>query len=252
MECRVAFAANREIGHRALRALLDRGVEPVALLVADEGLADGAEAMRARVPEAVVLRSAELRTDAGVDTLRATRPDYLLSIHYPHLLSEAVLAVPRVGALNLHPAYLPYNRGWHTASWALLDGTPFGATLHWMDEGLDTGDIALRERIEPEPTDTAHTLYGKAFELEMELFERAIPLMLEDALPRTPQEPGATMHRRKELGADAVRRIDLDEKVETGALLRRLRALTTNRWAEAAYMEVDGRRYGVRVELKEL
>jgi hypothetical protein len=67
---------------------------------------------------------------------------------------------------------------------------------------------------------------------------------------RTPQPPqeGST-HRREDLLRDEVRRIDPDATVRAGDLLRRLRALTTNTPAEAAFVELDGVRYGIQVTL---
>jgi hypothetical protein len=69
-------------------------------------------------------------------------------------------------------------------------------------------------------------------------------------VPRRAQPDGTgTSHRREELLRDEVRRIDPDAPVPAKDLLRRLRALTTNTPAEAAYVELDGVRYGVRITL---
>jgi methionyl-tRNA formyltransferase len=70
--------------------------------------------------------------------------------------------------LNLHPV-LPYNKGWNTPSWAILDNTTYGATLHFMTEALDEGDIIHQKKLEIVFADTANTLYQKALELEKEV-----------------------------------------------------------------------------------
>ncbi len=246
---RLVYAANRKIGLRCLKILLEFGWRPVALLTASGKRAECAEEMAELLKGVPLLRGKSFREPEGIQMLRSLEPDYLLSVHFPYIVPSEVLVIPKIGALNLHPAYLPYNRGWHTPSWAILEGTPYGATLHWMDEGLDTGPIALRRRLQVRPSDTAHTLYQRVLDLEEELFREAVPLMAARSLPRIPQEAEGTEHAISDL--ERVQRLDLERRCSMGELLTLLRALTTNRWSEAAYFTVDGVRYRVRVEIKE-
>jgi methionyl-tRNA formyltransferase len=203
--------------------------------------------MRALVPDALVVTGEAHRDEEVLARLRALEIDYLLSVHYPRLFPQPLLDVPRVGAVNLHPAWLPFNRGWHTPSWAILDGTPYGATLHWMVEEADAGDIAVRRELAVSPADTANSLYQKVLETELEVLREAIPLMASGTLPRVPQEPGGTRHRRREL--EAARVLDGDASLPVRRTLDVLRALTTSVPAEAALVTIDGRRYRVRVEI---
>jgi methionyl-tRNA formyltransferase len=197
-----------------------------------------------------VLVGREFREPAGMDLLRSLDLDYVVGVHFPYIVPDEVLAIPRIGVLNLHPALLPYNRGWHTPSWAILDGTPIGATLHFMDSGLDTGDIVAQVELEIRPEDTAHTLYGRLNHLEVELFRQAWPLLASGSPPRQAQSAAAgSSHNRADLASDSIRRLDLEESRSVGDVLRTLRALTTNDRGEAAYFEVDGRRYTVQVNI---
>ena len=141
--------------------------------------------------------------------------------------------------------FLPYNRGWHTPSWAILDQTPYGATLHWVDEGLDTGDIALQHTVEVRPSDTANELYARVLTTELEILQEALPLMRSGTLPRTPQTGTGTSHTKSDLNCQ--RRLDLNERLPVHEVLRRIRALTTNRDDEAAWFEIDGERYLVQL-----
>jgi methionyl-tRNA formyltransferase len=252
MPLRVAYAGDRDIGVWVLDHLLARGCVPAALLVSGEKRASHARELEARLPHLAgqVFRGAEFRTPAGLEALGALELDYIVAVHFPYLFPPEVLRLPRMGVLNLHPALLPYNRGWHTASWAILEGTPAGATLHFMNEGVDTGDIVHQREQVVSPADTADTLYQQVKRLELEVFKEGWAMIEAGAVSRTPQALGnGTSHRREELLRDDVRRIDPDAPVPARDLLRRLRALTTNTAAEAAYIEVDGVRYGVRVTL---
>ena len=75
----------------------------------------------------------EFRERTGIAFLGELELDLILCVHFPYLLPPEVLSIPSKGCLNLHPAYLPWNRGWHTPSWAILEDTPGGATLHWTN-----------------------------------------------------------------------------------------------------------------------
>jgi methionyl-tRNA formyltransferase len=245
---RLVFAGNRPIAVDCLRAFIEADWRPAALLVAAGKHEQCAADLVALARGAEVFRGAEFRSPEGLERLRAIAPDYILSVHFPYILPTEVLAIPTIGSLNLHPAFLPFNRGWHTPSWAILEGTPYGGTLHWIDSGVDTGDVAVQRRIDPRASDTADGLYRRVLALETDLMREAIPLMKARRLPRVPQVGAGTSHTRSEL--EVQRRLDLQE-MSAVELLRRLRALTTNRWEEAGFFEQDGQRVRVRVELRD-
>ena len=244
----LVFAGNRRIGLHCLRLLLDADWPPVALMIPTGQKAECVQEMKALLPDVPVLEGTTFRKPKGLSVLRGLGPDYIVSVHFPYIIPPEVLEIPRIGVLNLHPAYLPYNRGWHTPSWAIIEGTPYGATLHWVDEGLDTGDIALRREVPILPSDTAHTLYQRVLAAEAELFREAIPLMMSRALPRIPQTGKATTHRKEDLAS--IQHLNLEATAKVGDIVNLLRGLTTNRWDEAAWFEVDGVRYRIRVEIK--
>jgi methionyl-tRNA formyltransferase len=250
---RFGFAGDREIAVRVLRFLADQRVEPSVLLLSAGARATHAEELRAHCPHLAddhVLFGAQFRTAEGVALLRSLQLDVIISIHFPYLMPQSVLATPRRGVINLHPALLPFNRGWHTPSWAILDGTPIGATLHLMDEGVDTGPIIAQREVAVSPADTAHSLYQKVLDSEYELFCETWPSIAELRYTETPQAGTfGTMHRREELLSRDVQRLNLDALTPVGQLLTRLRALTTNSKAEAAFFEVDGRRFRVQIEI---
>jgi methionyl-tRNA formyltransferase len=249
---RVAFAGDRQSGVDCLAILLDAGVQPLALMVSTPDRATHADVLRemAGLDSDLVFVGRQFRGTMAIERLRALDLDYIVGIHFPYIVPDSVLDIPRVGVLNLHPALLPHNRGWHTPSWAILDGTPIGATLHFMDSGLDTGDIVAQEALEIRPEDTAHTLYGRLLELEVDLFRKAWPLLATGNPPRRAQSPDeGTSHSRADLASDLVRRLVIEQSAPVEDILRRLRALTTNNVAEAAYFEVGGRRYRVQVTI---
>jgi methionyl-tRNA formyltransferase len=251
---RYAFAGDRDIAVRVLDYLLECGHRPAALLVSGPERASHAEELAARcghLDDTLVFCGPRFREPASLAVLERLSLDLIIAVHFPYLVPPGVLQLPRTGVLNLHPAYLPYNRGWHTPSWAILDDTPIGATLHFMDEGIDTGDIVHRRQLAVSPADTADTLYARVKDLELDVFREAWPLLVTRQYSRTPQPAEGTSHRRTDLLDPAVQEIDLETSVPAGDLLRRLRALTTSRQEEAAYFQVAGKRYRIRIQIRE-
>jgi methionyl-tRNA formyltransferase len=134
----------------------------------------------------------------------------------------------------------------------LLEETPAGVTLHFMDTGVDTGDIVHRRRLDIRPEDTAHSLYERLKGLELQLFQEAWPKLISGSYQRQRQNPvEGTSHKRGELLTGNIQHIDLNELVKAGDLIRRMRALTTDQIEEAAYYEVDGKRYRIQVAIQE-
>ncbi len=251
---RIGYAGDRDIAVWCLRFLLDQNVRPEVLLVTEPGKASHADELRRMcdyLPDDRVLVGAEFRSPSGVELLRSLNLDYIVGIHFPYIVPAEVLGLTK-GFMNLHPAYLPYNRGWHTPSWAILEDSPIGATFHFMDTGIDSGDILHQRRLTVAPSDTANSLYARVKRLEFEVLTEAWPLLASGAFRRRAQVDGeGTTHTRKELFTEPVQRIELDAPTTGRAFLRKLRALTTNRLEEAAYFVENGKVYRVQVAISE-
>ncbi|MFA5147191.1 MAG: formyltransferase family protein [Candidatus Omnitrophota bacterium] len=248
---RIVYAGDRAIAVKVLRFIAGEGVLPEVLLVTDAKRASHAEELKSlcgHLDGSRILEGSKFSKKEGLDLLSSVRPDYILCIHFPYIVTKEVLAIPSRGVLNLHPAYLPYNRGWHTPTWAIWDGTPYGATLHFMDEGVDTGDIVHQKRITVSPDDTADSLYKRVLDLEFEVFKEAWPSLVKGTYERRPQPgSGGTFHTK----TDIERIREFDPAGDRTEIARKLRALTTNSMEEAAYMKIDGRIYRMQVKVSE-
>ncbi|MBK7216846.1 MAG: hypothetical protein IPH95_07260 [Candidatus Promineofilum sp.] len=94
-----------------------------------------------------VLAVADFDHPDALAALRAFAPDVAVVACFTRRIPPAALAVPRLGFLNLHPSLLPLYRGPQPLFRQLRDGSPTGTTVHFMDEGLDTGDIAAQTTV---------------------------------------------------------------------------------------------------------
>lgn len=251
---RFAFAGDRDISIWTLEYLLSQKAAPVALMVSDEAKATHAEALKSLCPfldNNHIFSGVAFRNSESINTLKQLNLDYIIGIHFPYLIPDGILTIPKQGVINLHPAFLPFNRGWHTPSWAILDESPYGATLHFMDEEVDTGDIIHQHTLEISDGDTADSLYQRVKLLELQVFEEAWPHLANETYSRTPQKKlEGTVHKRTDLASHSF--INLDQMVKAGDLIRKLKALTTNNTKEAAYYDVGNKRYRIQVRITEV
>lgn len=248
---RIAYAANRRIGLAGLKLLLEHDCKPALLITPKGRLAEYTEEQKTLLQGTPLIEGKRFREADGMRILKDIGIDYFLSVHFPYIIPQSVLDIPSVGTLNLHPANLPYNRGWHTPTWAIWEQTPYGATLHWIenDVAVDNGSIAIRRELKVRPEETAHELYQRVLALELDVLREAIPLLVNRTLPRFPQENAAvTAHTKNDLGS--IQNLDFSESMQVGDTLRLLRALTTNDWREAACFQVDGVKYYAQIDIK--
>lgn len=126
------------------------------------------------------------------------KADLWVSVHYPRIFKADEIRKPKLGIVNVHNSYLPWNRGAHACTWAILEGTPHGATMHWIDEGIDTGPILIQSKVNVEPDDTAESLYQRTAEIEVEIFKIGMDMILTGNPRKLPQMKGGSFHKKKD------------------------------------------------------
>lgn len=101
----------------------------------------------------------------AINMLASWTPDLLVSNYFNQILRKPVLDVAPIGTINMHPAMLPRNRGLMPCFWALAKGdAQTGATVHWVDEGVDTGRIIVQESVEIREPDSVVSLSARCSE----------------------------------------------------------------------------------------
>lgn len=189
-----------------------------------------------------------LTTEDQLTVVDEVRPDYLISCGYRHIVPEDVLAIPTEGCLNLHPAYLPYNRGANPNVWSIVEGTPAGVTLHYMDPGIDTGDIIARRKVETDFADSGKDLYERLENAQVELFTDVWPEIVAGNASSFQQDPKAgTYHETSDF--HDLYELSPDEEYTVKELLDRLRALTFPPYKNAR-IEIDGETYYIEVDIQ--
>jgi methionyl-tRNA formyltransferase len=145
-----------------------------------------------------VLTPGTLRSDEAVATFRSHGADVAVVVAYGMILPKDILEIPACGCLNLHASLLPRWRGAAPIQRAVMAGDPeTGVAVMRMEEGLDTGPVAMAERVPIGPDMTAGELHDRLAPLGADLMARALAALSRDALRFTPQpEEGVTYARK--------------------------------------------------------
>lgn len=169
---------------------------------------------------------------------------------WPKLISRTLLNHPSLGFINTHPSYLPFNRGKHYNFWNLVESVPFGVTLHFVDEGIDSGDIIAQLRIPVGWEDNGRTLYEKAQKAMISLFTTSYPEIRKGNIPRIPQVLSeGSLHYSSEL--ENASQINLEDRFSARELLNLLRARTFPGRPACRFIE-HGDVYEVTINIKKI
>ena len=163
---RAIVFAYHNVGVRCLSVLLAHGVE-VPLVVTHrnnpkENIWFDSVAKLALLHDIPVIMPDNPNTPEVVKQIRALQPDFFFSFYYREMLKRELLEIPKQGALNMHGSLLPKYRGRVPVNWAIIHGeTETGATLHYMTEKPDNGDIVAQQAVPILPKDTALEVFQK-------------------------------------------------------------------------------------------
>lgn len=166
---RIIFAGTPEFAVPSLRALIDSDNEVIAVYTQPDRPAGRGQKLTASPVKSLALQHklpvyqpTTLRDFQEQQRLQQLHPDLMVVVAYGMLLPSAVLVIPRLECINIHPSLLPRWRGAAPIQRAILSGdTVTGVTIMQMEEGLDSGPMLLKIKCPIESTDTSATLHDK-------------------------------------------------------------------------------------------
>lgn len=135
-----------------------------------------------------VLQFERIRRKEGREALTALQPDLFVTAAFGQILSKAVLDIPRLGTINVHASLLPQYRGSAPINWCIVSGErKAGVTTMMTNEGIDTGDMLLRDEVEIGENETAEELTERLSRLGAQTLLRTLRALEDGTLVRTPQ-----------------------------------------------------------------
>ena len=180
-----------DVGYKCLKTLFDAG-ESVRLVYTHDDV-PGEERWFDSVADLALTHGIVARRVADLDdpldekSIRAVAPDFLFSFYFRKMIPGRILALARHGALNMHGSLLPAFRGRSPVNWAILQGaTETGASLHYMTEKPDAGDLVDQERVPIGPEDDALAVSRRVADAAALVLARTLPRLKAGNAPRTP------------------------------------------------------------------
>lgn len=151
-----------------------------------------------------VYQPLRVREQACIEHLRDYEADIIVVVAFGQILPKEILDMPRYGCINVHASLLPKYRGAAPIQWAVINGEKVsGVTTMRMDQGLDTGDIIMKQEVALTEEETGGSLFERLSKTGAELLIRTLQAIEEGSAVYTPQNHQAATHTtmiKKQLG----------------------------------------------------
>ncbi len=202
---RIVFAGTPDFSVPPLRALTGSPHEVVAVYTQPDRPAGRGRKLQPSPVKEIALEEgipveqpANFKEAAAVERLAGYRPDLMVVVAYGLLLPESVLAIPRLGCVNIHASILPRWRGAAPIQRAIQAGdSETGVSIMQMEKGLDTGPVYLVERTPIEPDETGGSLHDRLSELGVTALMKALPGIADGSLEPRPQDDSQATYAHK-------------------------------------------------------
>lgn len=248
---RLAFFGTPEFAVPAFRALLEEGFD-VAVAVSQPDRPHGRSRSRlvpppvkdAAIEEEIPVLQPERPEGLFADELRAFETDLGVVVAYGHILKPEILAIPRLGMLNLHASMLPRLRGAAPIAWSILNGDETtGVSVMQMEAALDSGPVLHQIETEVASDETAGELTQRLSELGAAALVEGLTLLEAGEIRPKPQD-----HSRASYAPKISRTLArLDWSLDGATLARSVRAFDPEPGAWAMLGEQEVKVFGGRV-----
>jgi methionyl-tRNA formyltransferase len=209
----------------ALQALARAGANLVGLVAPSNRSGPDVELVRSVAAShglPLLFQPPRARIDSFVREIQALDPAVIFVWSYSMILPPAVIAVPPLGCVNMHGGILPEYRGGHVMQWAIINGErETGVTLHYIDEGVDTGPIIASARVPITWGDDAVTVREKLEVAGAGLLQEWWPAIAAGTAPRTRQDESRARYYRLRTADDGL----IDWSASAGHIYHLVRAL---------------------------
>ncbi len=191
----VVFAYHN-MGIAGLEALAKHGYEIAAVFTHEDDSQENCwfESVKnwANSRNLPVSTTEEINSEKWIEKIKALKPDIIFSCYYRKMIDSRILAIPDIGAFNLHGSLLPSYRGRCPVNWVIINGEKItGVTLHYMIDKPDAGDLVGQKEVAIDFCDTAKTLYDKLCRTAALLLDDLLPMIKRGQIPRSKQNLAA-------------------------------------------------------------
>ena len=195
MGSKVVVCAYHNVGYRCLEELIRQGADIRLIFTHEDSPTEQiwfSSVRELAEKHSIPYLTSSINEPENIARVREIAPDFLLSFYYRNMIKPPLLQIPISGALNLHGSLLPKYRGRVPVNWAVINGeTETGATLHYMVEKPDAGNIVDQQKVDIAFTDTAHAVFAKVADAAVTVIHRSWPKLLAGTAANLPMNIAA-------------------------------------------------------------
>lgn len=199
---KILFMGTPDFAQESLKSIYDAGFEIIGVVTnPDKPKGRGMKLAYSPVKEYALEKNLKIYQPIKIknnteflDEIKTLAPDVICVVAYGKILPKEILEIPKLGCINVHGSLLPKYRGAAPIQWAVLNGDKTtGITTMYMNEGMDTGDMILKEEVEIGPEETTGDLWQKLSKIGGEILVKTLKLIEEGKAPREKQIEEATL-----------------------------------------------------------
>ncbi|URZ16146.1 methionyl-tRNA formyltransferase [Clostridium felsineum] len=218
---KIVFMGTPEFSVPSLKKLIEKYDVKAVLTQPDKPKGRGKKLSMSEVKEVAiennipVFQPIKLKNDTEViNKLKEIAPDFIIVVAFGQILSKEVLDIPKYACINLHASLLPSYRGAAPINWAIINGEKkTGNTTMFMAEGLDTGDMLLKDEVDIEENMTAGELHDILMNRGADLLVKTIDEFVKGNIK--PEKQGTPKTEYAAMLSKETGKINWNEKSET-------------------------------------
>ena len=198
----IVFMGTPDFAKESLKAIYEAGYNILAVVTnPDKPKGRGMKLIPSPVKEYALEKNLKIYQPLKVrnnieflDEIKNLKPDVICVVAYGKILPKELLDIPRLGCINVHGSLLPQYRGAAPIQWAVLNGDKeTGITTMYMDVGMDTGDMVLKEKVEIGENETTGELWDRLSKIGANLLVKTLKQIEDGIAPREKQGENFTL-----------------------------------------------------------
>lgn len=199
---KVVFMGTPDFASESLKNLYEAGHEILAVVTnPDRPKGRGMKVIASPVKQYAIEKNLKIyqpekvrKNQEFIDEIKSLKPDVICVVAYGKILPKEILEIPHLGCINVHASLLPKYRGAAPIQWAVLNGEKeTGVTTMYMDIGMDTGDMILKEKVQIGEDETTGELWDRLSKIGGKLLVETLKQIEEGIAPREKQGEDFTM-----------------------------------------------------------
>ena len=199
---KIVFMGTPDFSKESLEAIYNAGHEILAVVTnPDRPKGRGMKLVASPVKEYAMSKELKIyqpekvrKNIEFIEEIKELNPDVICVVAYGKILPAEILEIPRLGCVNVHASLLPKYRGAAPIQWAVINGDKTtGITTMYMDVGMDTGDMILKEEVEIGQNETTGELWERLSKIGGKLLVQTLEQIENGIAPRIPQNEEFTM-----------------------------------------------------------